>query len=137
MSALCQKQTFCAAVKTVLFDHLVGYGEHARRNGQAKKFRGLLLYSTAHPKSFISAWRNRPAHADESSQWRARFEACELTRIVIMISEYLCRHCSSRRDIVGRVGTVNAGKQVTKICRGYFALIPKCLHRSRALWPQN
>ena len=89
MSALCQKQTFCAAVKTVLFDHLVGYGEHARRNGQAKKFRGLLLYSTAHPKSFISAWRNRPAHADESSQSRARFEACELTRIVMMISEYL------------------------------------------------
>ena len=26
-----------------LFDHLVGYGEHAWRNGQAKKFRGLYI----------------------------------------------------------------------------------------------
>jgi len=27
MSALCQKQTFCTAVKPPLFDHLVGAGE--------------------------------------------------------------------------------------------------------------
>jgi hypothetical protein len=27
LSALCQKQTFCAAAKMTLFDHLVGAGE--------------------------------------------------------------------------------------------------------------
>jgi hypothetical protein len=43
MSALGQKQTFCAAAKMSLFDHLVGYGEHPWRNGQAKKFRGLHI----------------------------------------------------------------------------------------------
>ena len=31
-SALCQKQTFCAAAELALFDHLVGAGEKRRRN---------------------------------------------------------------------------------------------------------
>ena len=31
MSALCQKQTFCAAVELALVDHLVGGGEQRRR----------------------------------------------------------------------------------------------------------
>jgi len=44
-----------------------------------RKLDVSALYSEAHPKNFISAWRNRPAHVDESSQWRAQFEACGLT----------------------------------------------------------
>src|SRR5262249_35265400 len=43
MSALCQKQTFCAAERTSLFDHLVGCGEHGRWDGQADRPRGFQV----------------------------------------------------------------------------------------------
>jgi hypothetical protein len=33
MSALCQKQTFCAAAQKSLFDHLVGDGEYRHGRG--------------------------------------------------------------------------------------------------------
>ena len=37
MSALCQKQTFCAAPKTGLFDHLVGGHKKARRHRKPER----------------------------------------------------------------------------------------------------
>ena len=43
MSALCQKQTFCAATADALFDHLVGAGTHRWRHGEAKLFSGLEI----------------------------------------------------------------------------------------------
>src|SRR5262249_54192487 len=42
-SAKCQKQTFCAAVRTSLFDHLVGEREHCGRNFKVQSFRGLEI----------------------------------------------------------------------------------------------
>jgi hypothetical protein len=59
MSALCQKQTFCAAVKTVLFDHLVGYGEHPRRNGQAN-LKCLCLFIQQRCKNVLRAAARYP-----------------------------------------------------------------------------
>jgi hypothetical protein len=43
MSALCQKQTFCAAAETALFDYLVGAGQHRRRNGNAERISGFKI----------------------------------------------------------------------------------------------
>src|SRR5215469_571893 len=40
MSALCQKQTFRAAERTSLFDHLVGEGEQVRWYIQVERFGG-------------------------------------------------------------------------------------------------
>src|SRR6516165_10246919 len=37
MSALCQKQTFCAAARPPLFDHLVGGGEQRLREFHAQR----------------------------------------------------------------------------------------------------
>src|SRR6516225_217919 len=37
MSAMCQKQTFCAAAELALFDHLVGPGEQGRRDCYAER----------------------------------------------------------------------------------------------------
>jgi hypothetical protein len=41
MSALCQKQTFCAAVENVVIRSLIGDGQYSRRDRQAYSFRGL------------------------------------------------------------------------------------------------
>ena len=43
MSALCQKQTFCAAVELALFDHFVGAGEKRRWHLKAECPRGLEI----------------------------------------------------------------------------------------------
>ena len=43
MSALCQKQTFCTAAETALFDHFVGAGKYCRRNGEAEYFCGFKI----------------------------------------------------------------------------------------------
>src|SRR5262249_22255541 len=43
MSALCEKQTFCAAVKTSLFDDLVGGGEQRLRNIETERFGGFEI----------------------------------------------------------------------------------------------
>jgi hypothetical protein len=44
MSALCQKRTFCAAVKTSLFDHLVGDGEQQLQDiGRLPRRAGRLF----------------------------------------------------------------------------------------------
>src|SRR6516165_8471843 len=41
MSELCQKQTFCAAERTALFDQLVGAAEQRRRHIDAESLCGL------------------------------------------------------------------------------------------------
>src|SRR6516165_536587 len=47
-------------------------------------------YSVACPKSFASAWRNCPAHVEESAQWRAGFQTWEIkTGAIMTIAEYL------------------------------------------------
>jgi len=43
MSAMCQKQTFCAATADALFDHLVGAGKYCRRNCEAEGLRCLEI----------------------------------------------------------------------------------------------
>src|SRR6516162_5387051 len=43
MSALCQKQTFCAAVKISLFDYLVGELLQLRRYVEAERLGGLAV----------------------------------------------------------------------------------------------
>jgi Class II release factor RF3, C-terminal domain len=43
MSAKCQKQTFCAAAKMTLFDHLVGGSEQRLRDRQAECLGGLEI----------------------------------------------------------------------------------------------
>src|SRR5271154_3306325 len=40
MSVRCQRRKLAC-----LFDHLVSNGEHARRNGEAKRLRGLEIYN--------------------------------------------------------------------------------------------
>src|SRR5262249_45835543 len=48
------------------------------------------LYSAAHPKSFTSVRRNRPAHDEESSQWPRTIQMCGCKGGVIMtIAEYI------------------------------------------------
>jgi hypothetical protein len=72
-------------------------------------------------KKLHFAWRNRPAHVDELSQWRARLNV----RIKgDNHDDYgVCRrHCSARLDFVGSVGAVDAGKLGTSgVCLGVFA----------------
>jgi len=47
-------------------------------------------YSVACLKSFASAWRNCPAHVEESAQWRAGFQTWEIkTGAIMTIAEYL------------------------------------------------
>jgi hypothetical protein len=42
------------------------------------------------PKSFASAWRNCPAHVEESAQWRAGFQTWEIkTGAIMTIAGYL------------------------------------------------
>jgi hypothetical protein len=43
MSALCQKQTFCAAAKMSIFDHLVGYGERRLTRSPHRREQGLTV----------------------------------------------------------------------------------------------
>src|SRR5262249_15661122 len=43
MSALCEKQTFCAAVESSLFDYLVGGGEQRLRNIETERFGGFEI----------------------------------------------------------------------------------------------
>src|SRR6516162_11713567 len=52
MSALCQKQTFCAAERTSLFDHLVGTREQRWRNGETKRSRRFEV-----DHRFVPGWR--------------------------------------------------------------------------------
>src|SRR5215469_16835659 len=41
MSALCQKRTFCATVKTSLFNHLVSDAKQSRREAEAECLGGF------------------------------------------------------------------------------------------------
>src|SRR6516162_2406138 len=43
LSALCQKQTFRAAERMSLFDHLVGADEQCRRHGDPERFSRLKI----------------------------------------------------------------------------------------------
>src|SRR5215471_13864453 len=43
MSVMCQKQTFCDAAKTSLFDHLVGAGKERWRHFEAKRPSGFQI----------------------------------------------------------------------------------------------
>ena len=52
MSALCQKQTFRAAERTSLFDHLVGTREQRWRNGETKRSRRFEV-----DHRFVPGWR--------------------------------------------------------------------------------
>jgi len=43
MSVLCQKQTFCAAAKSLLFDHLVSLSVQRGRYGEPERLCGLEI----------------------------------------------------------------------------------------------
>ena len=74
---------------------LTANGSYIGKGCLGRNFRRVEIldvsafYSAAYPKSFTSVRRNRPAHADESSQWRARSETCGLTGDSMTISGYL------------------------------------------------
>ena len=66
MSAVCQKQTFCAAAKITLLDHLVSGDEQSLRHRDAERlgrfevdeqfdFRELLDWQVCRPLSFQNA----------------------------------------------------------------------------------
>lgn len=97
----------------------VARGRVRQKHVEAIKIAAL---QRANPKSFTSVRRNRPAHADESSQWRARFRRVESNGGTHGDWRVSRCHCSSRVDFVGRVGAVNAGRLVPG------RVIPKCLH---------
>ena len=82
----------------------------------------IAALQRVNPKDFTSVRRNHPAHADESSQWRARFRRMESNGGTH--GDWRVSRCDrfSRRGFVGRVGAVNAGRLVL------VAQIPKWLH---------
>ena len=103
MSALCQKQTFCAAVKTSLFDHLVGADEQCRRHGDPERFCRLEIDNCV---------KFGPTARSEVRQGSHPSKSCQRKRL-----PDLSRGPHGRRtDLQERSGGANAVSKLRRKC---------------------
>jgi hypothetical protein len=93
---LCQKQTFCAAVKTSLFDYLVGGGEQRLWDGQTKRFGGPEVdYQLKLSRLLHGTMSALPTKADIGNGTCIAFDAA--TRSA---APRLCKVCGERLQII-------------------------------------